>query len=103
MIRVPPPLRHATSPFLATIVLDSGDRQVNLGYMRYALTAEGLKAAMQFPCGTTRTDKILIFDGAIGRMNLSLSPAEFLSKQAPEAIHRVDKELMHKLARTAER
>ena len=69
---------------------------MNLSYMRYALTANELKAAMEFAYRTTRTDKVLIFDGATGGMNVSFSLAAFLRNRAPAVVRRVDRELMPK-------
>ncbi|MEJ2715908.1 MAG: hypothetical protein P8182_02025 [Deltaproteobacteria bacterium] len=69
---------------------------MNLNYMRYALEADELKAAMDFAYRATRTDKVMIFDGATGGMNVSHSLADFLREQAPAVIRRVDQELMPK-------
>jgi hypothetical protein len=69
---------------------------MNLNYMRYALVADELNAAMDFAYRATRTDKVMIFDGATGGMNVSHSLAEFLRERAPAVIQRVDQELMPK-------
>lgn len=73
-----------------------GRDPMNLAYMRYALTAENLKAAMEFAYRATRTENVLIFDGATGGMNVSESLAEILRAKAPEVNRRVDRELMPK-------
>ena len=73
-----------------------GRDPMNLEYMRYALTARDLKAAMEFAYRTTRTENVLIFDGATGGMNVSESLAEILRERAPEVNRRVDQELMPK-------
>lgn len=69
---------------------------MNLAYMHYALTAEELKAAVEFAYRTTRTDKVMVFDGATGGINVSQSLADLLRKQAPEVNRRVDHDLMPK-------
>ena len=69
---------------------------MNLAYMRYALTADDLKAAMEFAYRATRTKNVLIFDGATGGMNVSESLAEILRARAPEVNRRVTEELMPK-------
>lgn len=69
---------------------------MNLAYMHYALTAGELKAAMEFAYRATRTQNVLIFDGATGGINVSRSLAELLRRRAPAVVERVDRELMPK-------
>ena len=67
---------------------------MNLNYMKHALLADSLDAAMEFAHMTTSTDKVIIFDGATGGINLSRSLAEHLRGEAPAANKEVDKTLM---------
>jgi hypothetical protein len=64
--------------------------------MDYALTAGDLRSAMDFAYRTTKTDKVIIFDGAAGGINVSRSLAELLKKRARPVSERVDKKLMPK-------
>ena len=65
-------------------------------YMDYALTAGDLRSAMEFAYRSTGTDKVIIFDGAAGGINVSRSLADLLKKRAPAVSERVDKKLMPK-------
>jgi hypothetical protein len=69
---------------------------MNLNYMKHALLAENLPAALGFAYRTTGTDKVIVFDGATGGMNLSRPLADQLRKAAPRVSDRVDKVLMPK-------
>jgi hypothetical protein len=69
---------------------------MNLNYMKHALLAEDLDGAMEFAYKTTMTDKVIIFDGATGGLNLSRSLAEHLRKAAPELNEEVDERLLPK-------
>lgn len=69
---------------------------MNLNYMKHALLAENLDAAIEFAYNTTKTDKVMIFDGATGGINVSRSLADHLLKVAPKVNERVDKTLMPK-------
>lgn len=71
----------------------------NLTYMKHAMVAEDTKAAMEFAYKVTGTKKVLIFDGAMGGINVSEPLAEFLLKKAPEVSKRVDEELLPKWLR----
>ncbi|MDA8235655.1 MAG: hypothetical protein M0Z31_12815 [Clostridia bacterium] len=71
----------------------------NLTYMKHAMVAEDLKAAMEFAYKVTGTNKAVIFDGAMGGINVSKPLAEFLLKKAPEVSKRVDEELLPKWLR----
>jgi hypothetical protein len=66
----------------------------NLDYMKHAVTAESLDSAMEFAYRTAKTDKVIIFDGAVGGMNLSERLAGLLLKKAPEVGKRVDETLL---------
>lgn len=73
----------------------SADPQ-NLQYMDYATVAGTLDSAMHFAYKTVKTDKVIIFDGAMGGINVSQSLADLLIAKAPAVSERVDKELMPK-------
>jgi len=69
---------------------------MNLNYMNHALLAENLDTAMEFAYKTANTDKVIIFDGATGGINVSIPLAEHLKKAAPAVDERVDKKLIPK-------
>jgi hypothetical protein len=69
---------------------------MNLNYMKHALLADNLDAAMEFAHHTTGTDKVILFDGASGGLNVSKSLAEHLYKVAPGVMARVEQELLPK-------
>lgn len=69
---------------------------MNLNYMQHALLAENLDSAMEFAYRTTKTDKVIIFDGATGGINVSRSLVDLLRAAAPKVNERVGKELMPK-------
>jgi hypothetical protein len=69
---------------------------MNLTYMDHALLAESLDTAMEFAYRTTKTDNVLIFDGATGGMNVSRSLADHLRQIAHQVSERVDTTLMPK-------
>jgi fructose-1,6-bisphosphatase/sedoheptulose 1,7-bisphosphatase-like protein len=64
--------------------------------MKHALLAEDLDGAMEFAYNTTKTDKVIIFDGATGGVNVSRSLADHLKKVAPALNEQVDTALMPK-------
>lgn len=68
----------------------------NLQYMDYATVTDNLDTAMHFAYKATKTDKVIIFDGAMGGINVSQSLADLLIAKAPAVSERVDKELMPK-------
>ena len=72
---------------------------MNIGYMDYALTARSLPGAMHFAQKATGVDKVLVFDGAMGGMNVSRPLAELLMQKAPEVSRRVEQELLPKWLR----
>lgn len=69
---------------------------MNLNYMKHALQADNLDAAMAFARHTTATDKVILFDGAAGGVNVSEPLADHLYKVAPEVMDRVDQKLLPK-------
>jgi hypothetical protein len=54
---------------------------------------------MKMSCQTAQTDKVIIFDGSYGNINLSPSLGEFLIEKAPEISQKVDEELLPKWLR----
>ena len=66
----------------------------NLDYMKWAVVANQLDDAMHFAYKVAKTDNVIIFDGAMGGINVSESLAELLVRKAPEVAVRVDSELM---------
>jgi hypothetical protein len=68
----------------------------NVQYMQHALVAESTDAAMRFAYQTAKTDKVIIFDGAVGGLNLSKPLAEFLMERAPSISRNVDEVLLPK-------
>ncbi|MEZ5890699.1 MAG: hypothetical protein R3D52_10980 [Xanthobacteraceae bacterium] len=71
----------------------------NVEYMSHALTANSTDAAMAFAYKTAKTDKVIIFDGATGGLNVSAPLAELLAARAPEVSRRVDHVLLPKWLR----
>lgn len=71
----------------------------NLTYMKHSVVAETLEGAMEFAYKAAGTRKVLIFDGAMGGINLSEPLAEFLLKKAPAVSRRVEEELLPKWLR----
>lgn len=71
----------------------------NVEYMRHALVAESLDAAMAFARKAAGTDKVIVFDGAVGGINVSKSLADLLVRKAPAVGERVDKVLLPKWLR----
>lgn len=69
---------------------------MNIKYMDYAVISKTTEEAMQFAYKTTGTDKVIIFDGAMGGLNCSESLAKDLIKKAPEASREVDEILLPK-------
>lgn len=68
----------------------------NLDYVKHSVIADDLDSAMEFAYKVAKTDKVIIFDGAVGGMNASKSLAELLIKKAPEVSKKVDTELLPK-------
>jgi hypothetical protein len=68
-------------------------------FMPNAVIAESVDKALRFAGRIAETDKIIVFDGSYGGINLSPSLAEFLTKQAPDVSQNVDRELLPKWLR----
>jgi len=62
--------------------------------VKQIVTAEDLETAVDFAVRIAETDKIIVFDGSFGHINLSPSMAEFMLKKAPEIAREVDEELL---------
>jgi len=69
---------------------------MNQNYMKHALRADNLDTAIAFAKKTTGTDKIIVFDGASGGLNVSKSLAEELKNISAGVCARVDNELLPK-------
>ena len=69
---------------------------MNLNYMKHALLADNLDAAMEFAFRTAKTDKVIVFDGATGGINISRTLADLLRQKAPGVSERVNDTLMPK-------
>lgn len=68
----------------------------NSKFMDHVVVASDLPAAIEFAKKTARTEKILIFDGASGGINVSRPLAELLVEKAPKVARKVEKDLMPK-------
>jgi len=68
--------------------------QQNTRFMDYAVQVEDLPKAVGFAKRVARTDKILVFDGAVGGFNVSEPLAEEIQRAAPEVSREVDRVLM---------
>jgi len=68
----------------------------NPEFMKYALRADNLDAAMAFARRVTGVSNVLAFDGAQGGYNASESLIEFLKREAPRVSEKVDRILMPK-------
>ncbi len=66
----------------------------NATYTKHARIVDTTEEAMAHARRVTGTDKILVFDGAFGGINLSEPLGELLVKRAPEVSRRVDSELL---------
>ncbi len=69
---------------------------MNIKYMDHAVIAKTTEGAMEFAYNTTGTDKVIIFDGAMGGLNCSESLARELIEKAPAVSKEVDEVLMPK-------
>ncbi|MPM67501.1 hypothetical protein SDC9_114424 [bioreactor metagenome] len=69
---------------------------MNIEYMTHAVVAKTTESAMNFAYKTAGTDKVIIFDGAMGGLNCSESLADLLIAKAPEVSKEVEEILMPK-------
>jgi len=68
----------------------------NPEFMNAAVGAESLATAVNFAQRVAGTDKIIVFDGSYGRINLSPSLGELFLSKAPQVSRKVDEELLPK-------
>ena len=66
----------------------------NAGFMDYALQVENLRKAVDMARRFTRTENILVFDGAVAGFNVSEPLAEEMRRLAPAVSQEVDQSLM---------
>jgi hypothetical protein len=71
----------------------------NVEYMAQSVLADSTDTAMRFAYNTAKTDKVIIFDGAVGGINVSRSLAELLLAKAPAVNRKVDQVLLPKWLR----
>lgn len=69
---------------------------MNQNYMKHAMLANNLDAAMKFAYHATGTDKVILFDGAAGGLNVSESLADHLYKVSPGVMERVEQQMLPK-------
>jgi len=84
---------------LPTLVVDKQadflrNCEQNSNFMDYALQAEDLRKAVDIARRFARTEKILVFDGAVAGFNVSEPLAEEMKRVAPEVSREVDQVLM---------
>ncbi|WP_366924353.1 hypothetical protein MFMK1_001323 [Metallumcola ferriviriculae] len=68
----------------------------NIDYMKHAVIADGLDTAMKYAYQVSGTDKVIVFDGAAGGVNVSESLAKLLKEKAPSVSQKVDNVLLPK-------
>ena len=71
----------------------------NALYTSHAKILDTTEEAMAYARKTTGSEKVLVFDGAFGGLNLTEPLAELLLKKAPAVSRRVDEELLPKWLR----
>jgi len=71
----------------------------NTDYMKYALTADNLKAALHFAYHATGTQNVIIFDGAREGINASTALIKFLHENSKRVKNEVENELLPKWMR----
>ena len=71
----------------------------NTTYMKHARIVDTTEEAMAYARSATGTEKILIFDGAFGGINLSEPLRDLLLAKAPAVSRRVEEELLPKWLR----
>lgn len=90
---------------IPTVVVGQAQAEVmnrdsqNIAYMDHSVVAENLDTAMRFAYTTAKTDKVIIFDGAVGGINVSKSLADLLVARAPTINEKVDRILLPKWLR----
>jgi hypothetical protein len=71
----------------------------NIEYMSHAVLADSADAAMRFAYKTAKTEKVIVFDGAVGGLNVSAPLAELLVARAPAVDRKVNQTLLPKWLR----
>ena len=66
----------------------------NYRYVKNSLVAPDLKTAVKLAKKMTNCDRVIVFDGAEGGINVSESMRQHMLKKAPEVRKRVDEELL---------
>jgi hypothetical protein len=69
---------------------------MNPEFMEYAVTAQNLESGLRFAKRIAGTDKIIVFDGSFGYLNVSASLGDFLVDVASEANQEVEEQLLPK-------
>jgi len=69
---------------------------MNQQYMKHALLSDNLKSAMNFAYRVSGADKVIIFDGCTGGVNVSVPLADYLKQIAPDVNKRVESVLLPK-------
>jgi len=67
---------------------------LNYHYLEHALVAGDLEGAMAFAKRVANTDKVIVFDGAVGGVNVSEALADLLCQRSPAVEARVEEELL---------
>ena len=68
----------------------------NVEYMAHATIVDGIDQAMGYAYGKANTDKVIIFDGAVGGINVSTALAKELLERAPAVEAKVNEVLLPK-------
>jgi hypothetical protein len=63
------------------------------GIMDFVVTAETLDGAVGFARQASKTDKLIVFDGSFGHINLSPSLGELMIQKAPEISRKVEESI----------
>lgn len=71
----------------------------NIEYVSRSVVADTTDAAMRFAHNATKTNKVIVFDGAVGGINVSTALAEHLLARAPAVDRKVDQQLLPKWLR----
>lgn len=63
---------------------------------KYGTICDNLSSALEAACEKADSDKVIVFDGSYGSINLSPAMAQFFKEKAPEISRRVDEEYLPK-------
>lgn len=85
------PLTRAYPVFVAGEELAKG---LPKAISKHGTIAEDLEAALNKACEQSNTDKVIVFDGSYGNINLSPSLGRLFLERAPEVNKKVDEELL---------